>query len=533
MNVNKRLAFIACENEHLDLEQVFAGGKDMGLVMKCKKFLSLIIVIALLCTLAQGIVWADEEPVPAVTLEGQAIEFNETVQPNIRDGHTLVPLRALAEKMGYDVVWNEPQILLTKDAVAVTFTAGDTEVLVNGDRKECPRAPEIVDGVTLIPVRFFCETVGYSVDFMFADDIPCINIYLPEKDFSADLLPYMPNDVNYMVSPFSIKMALAMAANGASGQTKEEMLNVLGIDDLNAYNVFAKEILQRLNENDKVDYIAANSIWFNTDYYPNQDVAFQDSFRSLIVDFYEGICENVTNENAVSSINNWISEQTNGLIENVISDPDFLAALVNTIYFKGAWAVPFSESLTAPGTFTDRSGKQSEVDFMHDVDYYQYYENDDMQLLAIPYEDRNFEMMIALPKGDATPSFTDGIFDSMKIVRVDLALPKFETEYSADLSDILKNMGMPRAFADNAQFAEEMFVNSPDPIKIDNVLHKTKIKVDEKGTIAAAATVISMGAGSPMPTEPVDFHADRPVLYLIRDSVSGEILFLGEYAFAD
>lgn len=342
----------------------------------------------------------------------------------------------------------------------------------------------------------------------------------------------MPDDQNYMVSPFSIKMALAMAANGASGETKEEMLNVLRINDLNDYNAFAKEILKRLNEKDTIEFKAANSIWLNTDYYPENNVTFKDSFRDTIVDYYEGVSVTVNNDNAVSSINNWISRQTDGLIENVISDPEFLAALVNTIYFKGAWAVPFNENLTAAATFTDRNGKQSEIDFMHDTDYYQYYENDEMQLLSLPYEDRNIEMLIVLPKGEDMPVLTNGIFDSMQFVRVDLSLPKFETEYFTDLSDTLKKMGMPRAFENNAQFAEEMFVNSPDPIKIDSVLHKTKIEVDEKGTIAAAATVISMGAGSPMPTEPIDFHADRPFLYLIRDSVSGEILFMGEYAYA-
>ncbi|NLO42940.1 MAG: serpin family protein [Bacteroidales bacterium] len=350
-----------------------------------------------------------------------------------------------------------------------------------------------------------------------------------QENFAWNLNSFMPTDKNYMFSPFSVKMALAMAAVGADGRTRDEILDTLKIEDMEEFNEFSKQIIKEYSENEKVKLNIANSLWLNTDYYKNVD--FEDSFKNTVSNYYDADSEKVNNTNAVETVNNWVKNKTNDKITELISDSDFLAYIVNAIYFKGEWAVQFQERATKKAEFTDRNGKKTEIDFMNMTGYFDYYEDSYVQMLKLPYKDRKTSMYIAIPAGRAMD--LDKRIEKMESKRVQIRLPKFKTEFSLELIDTLSQMGIKTAFnPDKADF-KNMFTDTSDNICISDVIHKTFINVDENGTEAAAVTGVGM-AGSGMPTEPpIIFNANKPFTYFIRDDINEEILFMGEYAYAE
>jgi serpin B len=211
--------------------------------------------------------------------------------------------------------------------------------------------------------------------------------------------------------------------------------------------------------------------------------------------------------------------------------------LVNAIYFKGAWATPFPEFATKPDMFYPKSGANITVPFMHKRGNFSYGENDQLQLLALPYVGRQLQMIILLPRdrdgigrleGSLNPANLASWLALAKDQNVNVALPKFKVSTDLKLSETLKGMGMKDAFdADRADFSGMDGV--PHWLYVSAVLHKAYIDVNEKGTEAAAATAVAMmarGIAPPSPP-PREFRADHPFLFLIHDSTTGSILFLG------
>ncbi|MCC8122836.1 MAG: hypothetical protein LIO58_04780, partial [Oscillospiraceae bacterium] len=405
-------------------------------------------------------------------------------------------------------------------------------------------------GVVYLPIRYTMEWFGFAVGW--DGTTHTVSLTSPvtaepanaETTFDFNLLSYMPQDKNYIVSPLSLKMALAMAANGADGATQQEILDVLGIDDLDAYNSEAKALIASLNSNEEVEFNLANSIWYNTDYYGKSGSGFAAPYISTIQDSYQGVAQTIDNATGSQTVNDWISAQTEDKITDVVSDedmPETLSLLVNTIYFKGKWQEPFNEANTQEAVFTDRNGKETETAFMHYISYYAYYEDEDYQVLACPYEDGSTNMYFVLPRDGS--ALTQAAFDeavaNMEYSYVYLSVPKFTTEYThKDLVELLKALGVQTAFDVGTADFFNMFltesVDQSDPPYISNILQKTFISVDEKGTEAAAATVVGLSGGSSTPPpEPIVFRCDRPFTYIIRDDSTGTILFMGEYAFVE
>lgn len=348
-----------------------------------------------------------------------------------------------------------------------------------------------------------------------------------ESDF--DFMKYMPKDQNYMISPFSIKMAMMMAANGANGYTQKEILSALGVSSIDEYNQKASDIINRYNSNEDVNLNVANSIWLNKT--EAMSANFKDTYKKIISDFYKGVAREESADTIASKINDFIAKETKNKITNVLpaKEPaDFLSALVNTIYFKGSFENQFDTDNTRKDTFTDRNGDKSEIDFMNQTKHFGYYENDGVQMLKINYSGRDIAMYILLNDNDKDVDIND-IISQMEYKKVSVSMPKFKTEFNKSFVDVLKQMGINIAFTNAADFSN-MFDNVD--VHISDVIHKTFIEVDENGTEAAAATVILIAKSSlPMPEEIKEFKANRPFTYFIRDEVSGEILFLGEYAF--
>jgi serpin B len=355
------------------------------------------------------------------------------------------------------------------------------------------------------------------------------DIALPEKVYSEfGILKYMSNEKNYMVSPFSLKMALMMTANGATGETQKEILEAFGIEDITAYNQKAEELINRYNNTQDVSLHVANSIWLNKDIALN--TVFNEEFKTLVAQYYKGEANDVSTEEAVSKINSWVEEKTNGKIKDLLDDPMFISALINTLYFKGEWANQFDAVLTEKEMFTDINGLEVEKDFMNKTNRFNYYEDETMQLVKMPYKDFKTAMYIAIPKEDNIELDLDNAINNMVNKKVNVSIPKFKVEYSITLNDILKQMEIRKAFGGQAEFDKMFTTNSKDTFYISQVLQKTFIEVDENGTEAAAATAVILKATSarPQPEEIIDFVANKPFVYFIRDDESGEVLFVGE-----
>ena len=368
---------------------------------------------------------------------------------------------------------------------------------------------------------------------------------VPEADLSfADRLnDTMPKNETYLISPMSIEIALSLAANGAAGETQKEMLQVLGISDLNSYNTQLKALMSDYDAaKDVMTVSLANSLWGNSD--SESFIGFTPQFLTAAQNYYGATVKKVNYGNAVKTVNDWVSQQTKGKVTEAIDNPDFAALLINTLYFKGTWASDFPTHLTQQDTFTALNGAAQKTDFMQQTDTFRYYATPGIQMVQLPYKtafhDAKGELVSAehmdvsmyLILSDDLSIDVDALISSaeLRYTQLFLKMPKFEFSYSADnIKAALIKMGMTQAFADSADFSN-MIAGYMRPIS--DIIHKTFIAVDEEGTEAAAVTVIEFPDSAAPPSVPTPFIADKPFLFVIRDDANGEILFMGQYVSA-
>lgn len=370
-----------------------------------------------------------------------------------------------------------------------------------------------------------------------------------EDSFADRLYEQMPKDKNYMYSPLSINMALMMAANGADKLTKSEILTSCGIDNLEKYNEFSKELINKYSTSDIIKLNIANSIWLNTD---NTDKSFSNDFKNTIEDYYSGESKTVTNDNALRIINDWVSDKTNKKITDIIDNTSFEAMLINAIYFKASWQEEFEDYATAKDKFTDRNGNISDIDFMNRISYINYFGNDGVKIAEFPYKtsvdnidnDGNYlgtdsmdntdiSMYVILSNENINPVQLIKTYkqnDLFKRTYVKQSIPKFKIEYETRLRNILQNIGIEKAFSGDAEFSS-MFDNGN--MHISDMIHKTYIDVDENGTEAAAVTSIIMETAVMTPTDVVEFKANKPFTFIIYDNINDLALFIGEYAYTE
>lgn len=362
-----------------------------------------------------------------------------------------------------------------------------------------------------------------------------------EGSFTARLTSAMSKTENYCVSPLSIRIALAMAANGADGETKTQLLNAIGIDDIDAFNESARTLIEKYSENGAIKLNISNSLWLNSD---KTALTFKKSFQTLISKFYSGDTSVVNDKNAVATINRWVYESTGGKIDGIISSSDFSAVLINAIYFKGAWKNVFTS--TEDGTFTDASGAKKDVSFMCQTDRFSTGTSaDGARIVELPYSlfynekgiedalydsDKNVSMYIIMTD-ESNPDIEQILNDTQLTTRrVELKMPAFRIETSLSLGDILTGMGAVDAFDPELADFGEMYDGGN--MYISDVLHKTYIDVDSEGTEAAAVTAVMMAETALIDEgETVQFYADHPFWYAIRENGTGEILFVGEYLY--
>ena len=342
-------------------------------------------------------------------------------------------------------------------------------------------------------------------------------------------------DKNFMISPLSLSMALAMTWNGADGETKAVMQKVLKLDgytdqEVNEYYEKLREALLKTDPSTKL--AIANSIR------TNKNIKIKDDFIRLNNEYFNSTVESVdfSDANSVKLMNKWAADNTNNLITHVLdkTNPNALMYLMNALYFKGIWTSEFNSRNTSSKPFYSEDGQTKNVDMMHQKSSFNYNENQTMQIVELPYGNQAFSMIVLLPKegnklADVTQELQNSnswgnLVSGLRSTQVDLYLPKFKTEYSRVLNDVLEKMGMGIVFETLAAVFSRM--TDADAF-ISFVEQFTYINTDEVGTEAAAVTVVGIELTSYQPDRTATFNANRPFIYIIRENSTGSILFMG------
>ena len=344
---------------------------------------------------------------------------------------------------------------------------------------------------------------------------------------------------NIFISPFSISTALAMTYNGAEGSTEESMSETLEYQDMpqeqiNRGYLALLESLERVDREVALDI--ANSIWIHDEFESNVHDVFKNTLSEY---FLSGIYARPFDESrTVTEINDWISDKTNKKIEEMIDkiDPLTRMFLINAIYFKGDWVTPFEKQATKKRDFYLSDGSIVRPDTMSVEGDFMYYSVENFSAVRLPYGRDKIAMYVFLPnKGINVDDFIDTLNQSSFEKHIDklelrsylpVRLPKFRLEYGVKrLNDALTEMGMGVAFDVHQADFSDMASLDEGSLYIDYVDHKAFIDVNEEGTEAAAATVVTVAVESgPAWT----FYVDRPFFFVIRDDRSKTILFMGK-----
>ena len=347
---------------------------------------------------------------------------------------------------------------------------------------------------------------------------------------------------NLFYSPHSISLALAMTYAGARGETAQQMADTLHFileQELHPASNWLDAELARRGEGAKgkdgegFRLNIVNAIWGQKDY------EFLSAFLDVLAENYGAglrILDFITEtEKSRLTINDWVSDQTEGRIEDLIP-PGAIGALTrlvltNAIYFNAAWEYPFDEDMTADGTFYLLDGGQVIVPMMKQTESFGYTEGEGYQAVELLYDGGELSMVILLPEAGNFETFEEGlqaqqvgdIISGLQPTEVALTMPQFEFDSEFSLKDTLADMGMPIAFSGGADFSR---MTGNRDLSISDVVHKAFVAVDEAGTEAAAATAVIMELTA-VPESPVEVTIDRPFIFLIRDIDTGAILFVG------
>ena len=344
---------------------------------------------------------------------------------------------------------------------------------------------------------------------------------------------------NVIISPLSVSLALAMAYNGAASDTKTAMAKTLAVPsgsdlDFNRANHDLLRVIEKADPSVRMEI--ANALWARSEFTINPE------FLKLSRDSYDAPVESLDFEKApqkaADTINAWVNKNTHGKIPKIIrrGDPATRLMITDAVYFKGRWTIPFDKKATETRAFHLQGGGSVKAPMMVQNGDYPYFESDGFQAIRLSYGNKRFAMYVFLPRDKAGLSgflesldqphwteWTSKLFNR----KGRIILPKLESSWGKSLNDALKTMGMATAFdPDQADFSRIHPV--PPRLFINDVEHKTYVKVDEEGTEAAAVTSVGIAASavrvSPPPFEMI---VDRPFFCAIVERRSGALLFAG------
>ena len=350
---------------------------------------------------------------------------------------------------------------------------------------------------------------------------------------------------SFMISPLSIRYALSMLANGASGITLDELMDLLNCDSLEIgdVNCFCKYLTEELLKADNtVEISLANALVNNSAY--SGKMGLKKSYTSAMENYYDALINSydfyTDNANAIKAINSWADKNTHGMIPDLISnlDGDTYLLLMNALFFKGNWNsnVDFKKSDTRKEEFEQEEGGKKIIDIMRMEGSLAYTANEVCGILELPYGNGAFRMQVLLPnEGKKVADVAEwlkagGTYNFFPAVQVKLKMPKFETGAGVDLSQILREY-IPSSFSASADFSEM----TDAPVVVSKVYQKSKIQLDEVGTESAAVTVVEMISTSPGPggttqtPQVIEFYATHPFVYIIREVSTGVVLFAGAF----
>ena len=336
---------------------------------------------------------------------------------------------------------------------------------------------------------------------------------------------------NVIISPLSISTALSMTLNGANGSTLGAMLTTLSLDSLTPaiINSSYKSLTQSLLNVDKQVLISiANSVW------SEKNFIVKKPFADILTGYYNADSRSfdITDPQAPAQINTWIDTKTNGLITNMVDklDPTTVMLLINAIYFKGKWKSQFDVANTVQASFYKPGNVTVQVPMMKQTSDYKIYKGTGFTLAELPYGQGNFVMDVILPDDNngidnlissIDDNTLNGWLNMMSSRKTDLSFPRFKYGYKKELTNILTDMGMGITFGQYADFS-----NISDlKLYISLVLHQAVIETNEEGTEAAAATIVGISTTAVM--EPLTLSIDHSFMYIIRETTTNSILFMG------
>lgn len=371
-----------------------------------------------------------------------------------------------------------------------------------------------------------------QIDYEIAYDTPGYQVV---QDFGLDLFRENLDVTNPVISPVSAYIALTMAGNGANGNTYVQFEDVLGSD----MTVISDSMMNLLpHESEQLVITLANSAWIDDDF------TAYDEWLGKLKSFYDAKVyqTELSSMETVGAMNDWIDENTRGLIKEMIKEPfDPVTRLVlfNALYFNGKWRNSFEVYQTKEKDFTLASEEKLLVPMMHQYSsHYDYFANADFSGIVMPYRDGNLAMVAMLPREGKTVRELAGTLTTKRLSKalkgaestlINLSLPKFEVGFDRTLNEALQKMGLTDAFdADKADLSKIGTTASGAPIYISMVRQKAVVKVDEEGTEAAAVTEVAVADSCAMRTEePIDVFFNRPFLYMIMDMDTQIPLFMG------
>ena len=342
---------------------------------------------------------------------------------------------------------------------------------------------------------------------------------------------------NTFFSPLSLNMALGMLYNGSSGNTRTEMINVLGLADfseseINAYYQKISHDLLEIDPTTEMDI--ANSIWVRN------TLPIKSHFIETGKQYFDAEVQalDFKSSNAANIINKWCADKTKNRINNIVANPmaDEMMFLINALYFKSKWQLEtrFDKDKTKSDDFTKTGNQKKKVNMMEQTTFLPYYADQHLQCVEIPYGNQAFSMVALLPPENENINRLieylghvkwQNIVDGLQKQKVWLKLPRFKFECELPLNQPVMNVGMKLIFdTTRAGFANISDVD----LAVSDIKQKTFVEVNEEGTEAAAATSMIVVTGAVIKSiEPVRFFADRPFLFLIREKSTGVILFIG------
>ena len=325
-------------------------------------------------------------------------------------------------------------------------------------------------------------------------------------------------DINVSISPLSIFQALSLVTNGARGETQDELLKLLDNKKMEELNSINLQILLLSKQFSSLEI--ANAIM--TKLSPSM------KFKNIAKDNYSAKIQPLR---SVEQINKWCDKQTHGKIKNIIDElpENIFMVILNAIYFKGEWEITFSKDSTTKKLFynfnSQNQGKN--VDMMNKVEHFSYFKDSNLQAIELNFKKDYMSALILLPNSnvnindfigilDKDNEYIYTIIDNLKYSKVNIEMPKFEINYKESLKNIFMDMGVKLPFDNKADFSN---IRSQNDLKIDEIIHKAYLKVNEDGTEAAAVTAIMMVnmAMAPIQEEIHDMIINRPFLFIIRN----------------